>query len=107
MGTLAETEEALAAIAAGGLGRPPGRASFRAVLAEPESRSLLLERVTLLHCVTESPSPIEDCNLRAMAALRSAFHLRTGYSDHTLGMEIAIAAAALGAEVIEKHLTLD
>ena len=57
--------------------------------------------------MTEYPSPVEDCNLRAMATLRSAFHLRTGYSDHTLGMEIAIAAAALGAEVIEKHLTLD
>lgn len=64
-------------------------------------------RLTLLHCVTEYPAPYAEVNLRAMQTLRSAFGLPVGYSDHTPGIEIAIAAAALGAEVIEKHFTLD
>jgi len=64
-------------------------------------------RVTLLHCVTEYPAPYAEVNLRAMQTLKSAFCLPVGYSDHTAGIEIAIAAVALGAEVIEKHLTLD
>jgi N-acetylneuraminate synthase/N,N'-diacetyllegionaminate synthase len=63
--------------------------------------------LTLLHCVTEYPAPFHEVNLRAMQTLRSAFGLPVGYSDHTPGTEIAIAAAALGAEVIEKHFTLD
>jgi sialic acid synthase SpsE len=63
--------------------------------------------ITLLHCVTEYPAPVEQINLRAMLTLRDAFHLPVGYSDHTPGFEAAIAATALGAEVIEKHLTLD
>jgi len=61
----------------------------------------------LLHCVTEYPAPYREVNLRAMCTLQSAFGLPVGYSDHTEGIEIAIAAVALGAEVIEKHLTLD
>lgn len=61
----------------------------------------------LLHCVTEYPAPYAEVNLRAMRTLRSAFRLPVGYSDHTEGIEISIAAVALGAEVIEKHLTLD
>jgi N-acetylneuraminate synthase/N,N'-diacetyllegionaminate synthase len=63
--------------------------------------------LTLLHCVTEYPAPYAEVNLRAMHTLKSAFGLPVGYSDHTLGIEIAIAAVALGAEVIEKHFTLD
>ncbi|WP_455389352.1 N-acetylneuraminate synthase family protein, partial [Petrachloros mirabilis] len=63
--------------------------------------------VTLLHCVTEYPTPAEQVNLRAMLTLGVAFGLPVGYSDHTEGMEMCIAAAALGARVIEKHLTLD
>jgi len=63
--------------------------------------------LTLLHCVTEYPAPYAEVNLRAMLTLKSAFGLPVGYSDHTAGIEIAIAAAALGAEVIEKHFTLD
>jgi N,N'-diacetyllegionaminate synthase len=65
------------------------------------------EQLTLLHCVTEYPAPYAEVNLRAMQTLRCAFGLPVGYSDHTAGIDIAIAAAALGAEVIEKHLTLD
>ena len=63
--------------------------------------------ITLLQCNTEYPTPFEDVNLRVMQTLRKEFGLPTGYSDHTLGIEAAIAAAALGAEVIEKHFTLD
>ena len=64
-------------------------------------------QLTLLHCVTEYPAPYAEINLRAMHTLKLAFGLPVGYSDHTSGIEIAIAAVALGAEVIEKHFTLD
>jgi N,N'-diacetyllegionaminate synthase len=64
-------------------------------------------RVTVLHCTTEYPTPMADVNLRAMLTIRDAFGVKVGYSDHTQGFEIAIAAAALGATVIEKHFTLD
>ncbi len=63
--------------------------------------------LTLLHCTTEYPAPYRDVNLKAMLALKEHFGVRVGYSDHTPGIEIAIAAAALGACVIEKHFTLD
>lgn len=66
-----------------------------------------LKEVVLLHCVTAYPAKIEDMNLRAMATLRNIFKLPVGLSDHTLGITIPIAATALGACVIEKHLTLD
>lgn len=65
------------------------------------------ERVALLHCVSNYPTEPGDVNLRAMETLRHAFCVPVGYSDHTLGIEIALAAAALGACVIEKHFTLD
>jgi N-acetylneuraminate synthase/N,N'-diacetyllegionaminate synthase len=64
-------------------------------------------QLTLLHCVTEYPAPYGEVNLRAMQTLKSAFDLPVGYSDHTPGIAISIAATALGAEVIEKHFTLD
>jgi len=64
-------------------------------------------QLTLLHCVTEYPAPYAEVNLRAMQTLKIAFGLPIGYSDHTPGIDIAIAAVALGAEVIEKHFTLD
>lgn len=62
--------------------------------------------IILLHCNTEYPTPFQDVNLRAMTVLRDTFGLPTGYSDHTKGTEVAIAATALGACVIEKHFTL-
>ncbi|MCI9174001.1 MAG: N-acetylneuraminate synthase [Lachnospiraceae bacterium] len=64
-------------------------------------------QVTLLHCNTEYPTPIEDVNLHAMRRMKEVFRVPVGYSDHTAGIEIPIAAAALGASVIEKHFTLD
>ena len=63
--------------------------------------------IRLLHCNTEYPTPYEDVNLNAMLTLKNTFHLDVGYSDHTAGTEVAIAAAALGATIIEKHFTLD
>ncbi len=63
--------------------------------------------ITVLHCNTEYPTPMNDVNLRAMLSIREAFGVKVGYSDHTLGGEVSIAAVALGATVIEKHFTLD
>ena len=63
--------------------------------------------ITLLHCNTQYPTPMEDVNLYAMQSLKRQFHLPTGYSDHTVGIEVPIAAVTLGAVVIEKHFTLD
>lgn len=63
--------------------------------------------ITILHCTTEYPAPISDVNLRAMVNLKAAFGVDVGYSDHTIGIEIPVAAVALGATVIEKHFTLD
>ena len=65
------------------------------------------ENLILLHCNTEYPTPFEDVNLKAMNALRKEFGVEVGYSDHTKGIEVPIAAVALGATVIEKHFTLD
>jgi len=65
------------------------------------------DNMTLLHCTTEYPTPMADVNLRAMLSIKSAFGVAVGYSDHTSGIEVAIAAVALGATVIEKHFTLD
>lgn len=66
-----------------------------------------IEDIILLHCNTEYPTPMVDVNLRAMETLRSAFGTKVGYSDHTKGIEVPIAAVAMGATVIEKHFTLD
>ena len=63
--------------------------------------------IKLLHCNTEYPTPYEDVNLRAMKTLRDAFGVEVGYSDHTKGIEVPIAAVSMGASVIEKHFTLD
>lgn len=65
------------------------------------------KKITVLHCTTEYPTPMEDVNLRAMVNIGKAFGVSVGYSDHTPGIEVPIAAVALGATVIEKHFTLD
>lgn len=66
-----------------------------------------LSEITVLHCNTEYPTPYEDVNLKAMNTISEAFKVNVGYSDHTLGVEIPIAAVAMGAKIIEKHFTLD
>lgn len=65
------------------------------------------ENITILHCNTEYPTPMQDVNLRAMNYIRRELNVAVGYSDHTLGIEVPIAAVALGATIIEKHFTLD
>jgi len=65
------------------------------------------ESISILHCNTEYPTPMKDVNLKAMLAIQKTFGVQIGYSDHTLGIEVPIAAVALGASIIEKHFTLD
>jgi len=71
------------------------------------SGGVTLTEITVLHCNTEYPTPYQDVNLSAMNTIAEAFKVKVGYSDHTLGIEIPVAAVALGAKIIEKHFTLD
>jgi N,N'-diacetyllegionaminate synthase len=71
------------------------------------NEGLSLDQITLLHCNTEYPTPMKDVNLLAMKTIKKEFGVKVGYSDHTLGIEVPLAAVAMGAEVIEKHFTLD
>ncbi len=80
---------------------------IESALLELESAGTSRQMVTVLHCNTEYPSPFEDVNLLAMNSIKNAFGVKVGYSDHTKGIEVAIAAVALGASVIEKHITLN
>jgi sialic acid synthase SpsE len=107
MASLGEVEAALGVLAFGYLDyrERPSLAEFYRAWREDQGR--LQEKVTLLHCTTEYPAPFGEVNLRAMETLATAFGLPVGYSDHTLGITVAVAAAALGARVIEKHFTLD
>ena len=82
-------------------------ADIEAAIDALEAAGIRRDQITLLHCNTEYPTPMQDVNLRAMANLGLAFGVAVGYSDHTQGIEVAIAAVALGARVIEKHFTLD
>lgn len=70
------------------------------------SNSLSRDLVTVLHCNTEYPTPFQDVNLKAMLSIRNTFGVKVGYSDHTQGIEVALAAVAMGACVIEKHFTI-
>jgi N,N'-diacetyllegionaminate synthase len=71
------------------------------------SNGVKMENITILHCNTEYPTPMEDVNLKAMISIGEKLGVNVGYSDHTLGIEVPIAAVAMGAKVIEKHFTLD
>lgn len=110
MATLADVEAALGVIAFG-LTAPqdaqPGESAFLAAYASEAGQAALAEKVTLLHCTTEYPAPMIDINLRAMDTLSHAFRLPVGYSDHSKGITIPVAAVARGAYIIEKHFTLD
>lgn len=109
MAVLSEIEQALAVIAHGlSCDKEPKNwdeiwTSWNA----PTARNLVKERVTLLHCTSQYPTPWHEVNLKAMDTLKSAFGLPVGYSDHTLGIMMPVAAVARGAVMIEKHFTLD
>lgn len=110
MATLAEVEAVLGVIAFGYISsefEEPSIRAFEAAYASAEGQNALREKVKILHCTTEYPAPMNEINLSAMDSLSSAFGLPVGYSDHSVGITIPIAAAALGAAVIEKHFTLD
>lgn len=95
------------------LAKPVILSTGMADMAEIEAALQVLERgvaqdnITVLHCNTEYPTPMEDVNLKAMLTIQKELGVKIGYSDHTLGVEVPIAAVALGAQVIEKHFTLD
>ncbi|TGU70603.1 N-acetylneuraminate synthase [Geomonas terrae] len=108
MSTLGEIEDALGVLAFGYLnsGEPCG-AAFSTAYRSPEGHAVLQQKVTLLHCTTEYPAPFEEINLRVLDTLSRAFDVPVGYSDHTEGVAVPIAAVARGAVMIEKHFTLD
>lgn len=108
MSTLGDVEQALAVLAFGYAGSgEPSRRAFAGAYASRDAQEQLQSHVTLLHCTTEYPAPFADVNLRAMDTMRDAFGLPVGYSDHTEGIAVPVAAAARGAQLIEKHFTLD
>ena len=98
----------------GRLGKPIILSTGMSNMPEIESAIKALEqagthrsKITVLHCTTEYPTPMCDVNLRAMQSIQTELSVAVGYSDHTLGIEVAVAAVAMGATVIEKHFTLD
>lgn len=109
MSTLGEVEDALAVIAFGYVGgdQRPNAEAIKAAYFSEIGQQALKKHVTLMHCTTEYPCPFDEVNLRVMDTLYASFGLSIGYSDHTTGIAVAIAAVARGATVIEKHFTLD
>jgi N-acetylneuraminate synthase len=109
MSTLGDVETALAVLAHGLVGGQESLipAGIWEAYSSEKGRQKLEQQVTLLHCTTEYPAAVETANLRALNTLGDAFALPVGLSDHTPGIAVSIAAAARGAAVLEKHLTLD
>jgi N-acetylneuraminate synthase len=108
MATLDEIEEALGVLALGyAVDGEPGCTPFKAAYSCTAGKDALRRKVVLLHCTSDYPAADEEINLRAMDTLADRFGLPVGFSDHSVGIAVAIAAVARGASVIEKHLTLD
>lgn len=110
MATLSEIETALGVIAFGYLFSSdvqPSREAFQLAYFSPEGQQILKEKVILLHCTTEYPAPIDEINLNVIDTFKNAFGIKIGYSDHTIGYSIPVAAVVKGAMLIEKHFTLD
>lgn len=109
MCSLQDIERALGVLAFGYLqvNETPSIDSFHNAFCSIQGQEILRNKVTLLHCTTEYPAPIDEINLNALDTLSRSFGLKVGYSDHTLGITIPIAAVAKGAHIIEKHFTLD
>jgi N-acetylneuraminate synthase len=109
MATLGEVEQALAVVvhAFNHEHEPANMLEVWKCWSEPSARAALHGRVTLLHCTSQYPTPLKEVNLRSMDTLTHGFGLPVGYSDHTEGTLVPVAAVARGACVLEKHLTLD
>ncbi|KAA2302075.1 N-acetylneuraminate synthase, partial [Clostridioides difficile] len=111
MSTLSEIEDALGVIAFGYLNckndTQPSILGFKEAFISDEGQDILKKKVRLLHCTTEYPAPVNEINLLAIHTMKTSFGLETGYSDHTEGIAISIAAVAMGATIIEKHITYD
>jgi N-acetylneuraminate synthase len=108
MATLEEVKDALSVLAHGYLNSDDfGPDSFRMAFESENGRQLLKQNVTLLHCVTEYPVDVNKVNLLAMKSLEDTFGLPVGFSDHSQGILASVLAVSLGAEIIEKHFTLD
>lgn len=109
MCSLREVQDALGVLAFGylGLDESPTMKTFQKAFESASGKEQLKKFVSLLHCTTEYPAPLSDVNLKAMDTLSDAFGLPVGYSDHTEGIHVPIAAVARGATIIEKHFTLD
>lgn len=110
MCTLADIENALGVIAFGYIMDKDVKATtegFRAAYFSERGQQILKSKVTILHCTSEYPAPIAEINLKAIDTLSGSFGLQVGYSDHSEGITIPIAAVARGAVLIEKHFTLD
>lgn len=109
MATLGEIEYALSVLAFGltnSIGVPSNSAFLEAYSSDSGQRALA-EKVVILHCTTEYPAKYREINLKVINSLKSSFNLPVGYSDHSKGIEVSLAAVALGAVVIEKHFTLN
>jgi len=112
MSTMVEIQNALAILAFGfinGISSKigPSREAFHKAFLSEGGKMMLKKRVTLLHCTTEYPAPMNEINLNAMLTMSNIFDLKVGYSDHSKGIAVPTAATALGATLIEKHFTLD
>lgn len=109
MSTLGEIESALSVLTFGYLHKSqhPCIEAFQQAYSSVEGQQVLQQKVSLLHCTTEYPAPFSEVNLKAMDTLRNAFGLVVGFSDHTPGIAVPIAAVARGAAIVEKHFTLN
>jgi len=110
MTTLSDIENSLSVIAFGltaGKNLAPSKENFLKAYSSEIGQQALKEKVTILHCTTEYPTPSNEVNLNLINTLSNAFDMKIGFSDHSIGNEMSIAAVVMGATIIEKHFTLD
>ncbi len=109
MATIDDIQGALGVLAFGylNIGGKPSHSAFEYAFKNVRANKVLSDNVTILHCTTAYPTPHHDANLNAMHSIKDKFDIPVGYSDHTMGIEVPIAAVAMGATIIEKHFTLD
>lgn len=110
MASISEIKTALSIIAFGYINPKnlkPNLKNFMKIYESNEGKKILKKKVTILHCTSEYPAPVKELNLNAIKLLSKTFNLNVGYSDHSTGIETSLIAVALGAKVVEKHMTLD